>query len=138
MSSIKNHWSFFPPTDGNGKLTIKVGKEAIKDIFIHYLLMRKGEHPLFYNLGLPDYLFKVFSDVNPIAFAEIIKEQLQQINVMYKLGVEKFTVIPSEAVSNEAGNFALDIYLEFAKPDRFSTNFILDYKTLTRQLESNA
>lgn len=99
--------------------------------------MRRGEHPLFYNLGLPDYLFKVFSDVNPVAFAEIIKEQLQQINTMYKLGVEKFTIIPSETLDNEVGNFALDIYLEFAKPDRFSTNFILDYKTITRQLENN-
>lgn len=100
--------------------------------------MRRGEHPLFYNLGLPDYLFKVFPDVNPIAFAEIIKEQLQQINNLYKLGVEKFTIIPSATLNNEPGNFALDIYLEFSKPDKFATNFILDYKTLTRQLETDA
>ena len=144
-SIIKSHWSFFPALK-KGRLNITEDKDAVKNLVLHYLLLRKGEHPLEPSLGLPDIIFRPVAEVSEEAFAAIIREDLLNLNRIYKLGLSEVNVFSVQSSSNWSmgvgvghrpvstpNNFFIEIYLKFDKDP--PVNISVDYRTLARTID---
>ena len=152
MSNLDNqpHWSFFPAviTPNNKpswELNIVRGEAAVKDLIVHYLLSRKGEHPIFPELGLPDLVFRPVNEVGENVIAQIVQDSIEKLNRIYNWGLTKVTVIPETETNildnpygNQAnfndGTFYLSIYLEFVN-SRSNSFLQIDYNTLARNTE---
>lgn len=92
--------------------------------------MQTGEHPMFPTIGIPNYLFRTIDQIDPEAFAEIIRQNLEQINIRLKLGIQQINVVAVEN-SEDLSTFELDIYLKFDQTTPIYT-LQLDYDTISR------
>lgn len=152
--SNRSHWSFFPsitPLNGRNnfrQLNIIKGKSTIKDLIIHYLLLRKGEHPLYPELGLPDYIFKPVAEIGQNAFAEMIKKEILSLNKQFNWGIADVitTAIPEyltrddyyasdQPIANEyCKTFYVSIELEY-EIKQVRDLLQVNYQTLARDTE---
>lgn len=79
-------------------------------MIIHYLLLRKGEHPLYPEWGLPDHLFKPIGQIGKFAFCEIIRQEILSLNTKFQWQLRDVIVNPLET-PDEPTTFYINIQL---------------------------
>lgn len=134
----RSHWSFFPPiTELNPRnnfreLNIVRGSATVKDLILHFLLLRKGEHPLYPELGFDDYLFKPIQDVGQNAICENIRTTLVSLSKRFGWGLADVTVYPAP-LYDESGltTFYININLVYQNTTAKDT-LRVDYKAISR------
>lgn len=125
-------------------MNIVTGRNTIKDLIIHFLLLRQGEHPLYPELGLPDLIFRPIKEVGETAFAELIRRAILELNQRYDWGLSRVethvgpdvddTTISRLTSQERKATFFVTIYLFFAGEEE--KDFLqVDYQTLARDTE---